>query len=109
MFLQPKTGGVAARPQREQQTALRIGGTRRRNSRWDTAPVVDNSGRPRAACITERDIEGIFKPLMRYRYLPADYIYAFSGGSLDYLVSRLCLLSREPNSYVARPAQQRAN
>jgi hypothetical protein len=82
---------------------------RQRNSRWDCAPLRDRTGRPRAASITARDIDGIFKPLARYRYLPVDYIHAFAGGSLDYLVNRLNLLAREPNRYVARPQQQRAN
>ena len=82
---------------------------KRRNSRWDDAPVLDKSGQAKAACITPRDIDGIFKPLTRYRYLPVDYIHALSGGSLDYLVNRLNLLCREPNRYVARPPQQRAN
>ncbi len=70
---------------------------------------MDKSGRAKAACITERDIDGIFRPLTRYRYLPVDYIHALGGGSLDYLVNRLNLLCREPNRYVARPPQQRAN
>jgi hypothetical protein len=82
---------------------------RRRNSRWNCAPVLDRSGTPKVAVVTNRDIEGIFRPLARYRYLPADYIHALAGGSLDYLVNRLNLLAREPNRYVARPPQQRAN
>src|SRR5215216_3326708 len=82
---------------------------RKRNSRWDTAPVLNRSGSPTTVVLTERDIQGIFKPLTRYRYLPADYIHAFYGGSLDYLINRLNLLAREPNRYVARPIQQRAN
>jgi hypothetical protein len=61
------------------------------------------------ARITERDIEKIFKPLSRYRYLPADHVHAFAGGNIDYLIDRLNLLSRQPNRYVARPHQQRAN
>lgn len=84
-------------------------GFRRRNSRWDDAPILDATGNPRIACITERDIEGICKPLARYRYLRADYIHAFAGGNFDYLVDRLNLLSRQPNRYIARPHQQRAN
>lgn len=84
-------------------------GVRRRNSRWSDAPILDRSGNARSARITERDIEGIFKPLSRYRYLPADHIHAFAGGNIDYLVDRLNLLSRHPNRYVARPHQQRAN
>jgi hypothetical protein len=82
---------------------------RKPNSRWDDAAVVDRAGKARVACITERDVAGIFKPLTRYRYLPADYLHAFAGGSLDYLINRLNLLSRQPNRYVGRPQQQRAN
>jgi hypothetical protein len=78
-----------------------------RNSRWSDAPVLDAKGKPKNAAITERDIEGIFKPLARYRYLPADYLHALAGGSLDALINRLNLLSRRPNLYVARPHQQR--
>jgi len=48
-------------------------------------------------------------PLMRHRYLPVDYLHALGGGSLDYLVNRLNLLSRIPNLYVRRPLEQRAN
>ncbi len=88
---------------------LMMSSPRKRNSRWDHRPVLDAAGDPRHACITERDIEGIFRPLARYRYLPANYIHAFYGGSLDYLINRLGLLCREPNRYVSRPAQQRAN
>ncbi len=80
-----------------------------RNSRWSDAPILDRSGRPKVAVVTERDIERIFLPLARYRYLPADYLHAFAGGSLDYLINRLALLARKPNCYVARPQQQRAN
>lgn len=81
----------------------------KRNSRWGDAPVLDKNGAPKVALITERDIERIFLPLTRYRYLPADYIAAIGGSSLDYLVNRLALLARKPNSYVNRPQQQRAN
>ncbi len=82
---------------------------KRRNSRWSDAPVRGRDGRPRCATITKRDIDGIFVPLARYRFLPADYLHAFVGGSLDYLINRLELLSRQPNLYVRRPLQQRAN
>lgn len=82
---------------------------RKRNSRWGDAPVLDKTGAPKIALITERDIERIFLPLARYRYLPVDYIHALGGGSLDYLVNRLALLARKPNAYVLRPQQQRAN
>ena len=77
---------------------------KRRNSRWDDAPVLDKSGQPKAACITQRDIDGIFRPLTRYRYLPVDYIHALSGGSLDYLVNRLNLLCRETQPLCRAPA-----
>jgi hypothetical protein len=83
--------------------------TCQRSSRWGHAPIRSKDGTPRVASVTERDIEGIFRPLSRYRYLPADYIHAFAGGSLDYLINRLSLLSREPNRFVSRPHQQRAN
>src|SRR5438045_9184125 len=83
--------------------------SRKRNSRWGDAPVVDKTGKSKVAAVTERDIERIFKPLARYRYLPADYLQAIGGSSLDYLVNRLALLARKPNRYVARPEQQRAN
>ena len=83
--------------------------SRSRTSRWNDAPVLDKSGRPKVAVITERDIERILVPLSRYRYLPADYISALAGGSLDYLVNRLTLLTRKPNCYLTRPPQQRAN
>src|SRR5579859_5339659 len=78
-----------------------------RNSRWDDSPVLDARGRPKVAAITERDVERIFAPLARYRYLPADYLHVLAGGSLDALTNRLNLLSRRPNLYLARPQQQR--
>ena len=82
---------------------------RQRNSRWGHAAVLARDGAARTATITERDIAGIFSPLSRHRYLPLDYLHAFVGGSPDYLVNRLNLLSREPNRFVSRPHQQRAN
>ena len=81
----------------------------KRSSRWGDTPVLDRRGQPKVAVVTERDVQRIFLPLARYRYLPADYLHAFAGGSLDYLVNRLALLARKPNSYVSRPLQQRAN
>lgn len=87
----------------------RANDTRKRNSRWGDAPVLDKSGRSKIAVVTERDVDRIFSPLARYRYLPADYLHSLGGGSLDYLVNRLALLARKPNCYVARPQQQRAN
>jgi len=77
-----------------------------RNSRWSRDPVIGSSGEAAAARLTERDIE-IFKLLVRFRYLPSDYIHAFIGGSTGALTRRLNLLSRKPNLYLARPHQQR--
>src|ERR1700691_514099 len=77
-----------------------------RNSRWSREPVIGSAGAPRAVYPTERDID-IFKLLVRFRYLPADYIHAFVGGSAKALGHRLNLLCRKPNLYLARPHQQR--
>jgi Replication-relaxation len=77
-----------------------------RNSRWSREPVIGRDGASVAVYPTERDIE-IFKLLVRFRYLPADYIHAFVGGSLKALNHRINLLSRKPNLYLARPTQQR--
>ncbi len=55
-----------------------------RNSRWSRDPVDGRGGAPRAVAPTERDIE-IFKLLVRYRYLPSDYIHAFVGGKPEAL------------------------
>ena len=57
---------------------------RKRNSRWGDAPALDKTGAPKIAVITERDVERIFLPLARYRYLPADYLQALGGGGVDY-------------------------
>ena len=77
-----------------------------RLSRWSRDPVLDNDGRPRAAQLTERDIE-ILKLLSRYPYLPIDDIHAYVGGSLDGLAAHMNLLCRRPNLYLNRPHQQR--
>jgi Replication-relaxation len=77
-----------------------------RNSRWSRDPVIGAGGAALAVRPTERDIE-VFKLLVRYRYLPSDYIHAFIGGSMSALTRRLNLLSRKPNLYLARPRQQR--
>jgi hypothetical protein len=76
-----------------------------RNSRWTRDPVTDD-GRAVVVYPTERDVE-IFKLLVRYRYLPSDYIHAFVGGSMSALSRRLNFLSRKPNLFLARPHQQR--
>ncbi len=65
-------------------------------------PVVGRDGGAVVVYPTERDIE-IFKLLVRFRYLPSDYIHAFVGGSVKALTHRLNLLSRKPNLYLARP------
>jgi hypothetical protein len=80
--------------------------TKVRNSRWSREPVIGRDGAAVAVYPTERDIE-VFKLLVRFRYLPTDYIHAFVGGSLKALSHRLNLLSRKPNLYLARPHQQR--
>jgi hypothetical protein len=80
--------------------------TKTRNSRWSRDPVVGSSGNAVVARPTDRDIE-IFKLLVRFRYLPSDYIHAFVGGNEKALSHRLNLLSRKPNLYLARPHQQR--
>ena len=76
-----------------------------RNSRWSREPVVGRDGAI-AVYPTERDLD-IFKLLVRFRYLPSDYIHAFVGGNEKALSHRLNLLSRKPNLYLARPQQQR--
>jgi hypothetical protein len=81
---------------------------RGRNSRWSRDPVVARDGAVVVVHPTERDIE-IFNLLVRFRYLPADYIHAFVGGSAKALTHRLNLLSRKPNLYLSRPHQQRQN
>src|SRR6185437_75690 len=77
-----------------------------RNSRWSRDPVMSRDGTAVAVYPTERDIE-IFLLLLRFRYLPSNYIHAFVGGSEKALSHRLNLLSRKPNLYLARPPQQR--
>jgi hypothetical protein len=77
-----------------------------RNSRWSRGPVLDKDGRLVVIQLTERDIE-ILNLLARYRYLPADDIRAFVGGSVKNVAHRLNLLSRQPNLYINRPHQQR--
>lgn len=78
----------------------------KRNSRWSRDPVIGDDGKPLVAYPTERDL-AIFALLARFRYLPADYLHAFVGGSEKALAHRLNLLSRRPNLYLARPIQQR--
>jgi hypothetical protein len=77
-----------------------------RNSRWRRDPVVGRDGAAVAVYPTDRDLE-VFKLLVRFRYLPSDYIHAFVGGNEKALIHQLNLLSRKPNLYLARPHQQR--
>ena len=77
----------------------------KRNSRWTRRPTL---GARKTAQLSPHDI-AIFAALARYRYLPADYIHALVGGSFKHLIHRLNVLTREPNLFVNRPAQQRAN
>src|SRR5438128_6496936 len=77
----------------------------KRNSRWTRRPTL---GARKTARLSPHDI-AIFSALARYRYLPADYIHALVGGNFKHLIQRLNVLSREPNLFVNRPAQQRAN
>ena len=79
----------------------------RRTSRWSRDPVIDD-GKAVVVYPTDRDIE-VFQLLVRFRYLPSDYIHAFVGGNEKALTRRLNLLSRKPNLYLARPQQQRQN
>jgi hypothetical protein len=78
-----------------------------RNSRWTRDPATTSKGKPRKAVTTERDLRIIFPLLARYRYLPADFIHAFTGGDYQSLIKHLGLLSRKPNLYLNRPEQQR--
>src|SRR5229473_1981033 len=79
--------------------------TTKRNSRWTRRPTL---GARKTAHLSAHDI-AIFTVLARHRYLPADYIHALVGGNFKHLIHRLNVLSREPNLFVNRPAQQRAN
>src|SRR6266851_1569429 len=79
--------------------------TRKRNSRWTRSPTL---GARKTARLSPHDI-AIFTTLARYRYLPVDYIHALVGGNLKHLVHRLNVLCREPNLFLIRPPQQRAN
>jgi hypothetical protein len=77
-----------------------------RLSRWDRSPLRNSQGAEKLARLTARDHE-VFKLLARYRYLPADFIHAFVGGSLKGLSRHLSVLKRKPNCYIACPEQQR--
>src|SRR5713101_423947 len=84
---------------------MKAAATPKRNSRWTRRPTL---GARKTAQLSPHDI-AIFAVLARYRYLPADYIHALVGGSFKHLTHRLNVLCREPNLFIVRPAQQRAN
>lgn len=50
-----------------------------RKSRWSRDPILV-AGKPAIARLTDRDL-AILALLARFRYLPADDIHAFVGGS----------------------------
>ena len=68
-------------------------------------PAIPSSAADGAVAVypTERDLD-IFKLLVRFRYLPSDYIHAFVGGNEKALSHRLNLLSRKPNLYLGPAA-----
>jgi hypothetical protein len=76
------------------------------NSRFDDEPRLDADGEPMVTTPTDGDLP-IFQLLNRYRYLPINYIAAYTGRSKRYLNARLDLLSRKPNKYLNRPEQFR--
>src|ERR1700692_3528132 len=79
-----------------------------RNSRWTREPKLDRAGRPIVARVSEPDL-AILKLLVRYPFLPSDYLAALTGRSLPALQARLEILCRKPNAFINRPHQQRAN
>ena len=80
-----------------------------RNSRWGDAPLLDAGGRSKVALIIERYVERIFSRSRAIAIYRPTICRAWAAGSSRLLVNRLALLARKPNSYVARPQQQRAN
>jgi hypothetical protein len=77
------------------------------NSRFDDEPRFDAEGRPVVIdAPTDGDLE-IFQLLNRYRFLPINYIAAYTGRSKAYLNLRLDLLARKPNKWLNRPEQFR--
>jgi hypothetical protein len=80
---------------------------KKRNSRWDDEPRLDEKGQPIVVYPCATDIV-IFRLLQRYRYLPIDFIVAHTGLSYSYLKHRLDVLARKPNKFLNRPDKQRA-
>jgi hypothetical protein len=79
---------------------------KKRNSRWDDEPRLDQTGQPIIVYPCATDIV-IFRLLQRYRYLPIDFIVAHTGLSYSYLKHRLDVLARKPNKFLNRPDKQR--
>jgi hypothetical protein len=78
-----------------------------RNSRWSDEPKLDKSGKPVVITPVESDLK-LFQLLLRYRYLPANFILPFTGFYHTYLKGRLDVLSRKPNKFLDRPDKQRS-
>lgn len=77
----------------------------KRNNRLDDEPILDKNGQPVIVHPWAGDIV-VFRLLMRYRYLPIDFIVAHTGLSYGYLRDRLNLLARKPNKYLHRNPDQ---
>jgi hypothetical protein len=80
---------------------------KKRNSRWDDEPRLDDKGKPIVVYPCAGDLV-IFRLLNRYRYLPINFIAEHTGLSYGYLKTRLDLLARKPNKFLNRPEKQRA-
>lgn len=78
-----------------------------RNSRWSDEPKLDKSGKPVVITPVPSDLK-LFQLLLRYRYLPANFILPFTGSYYSYLKGRLDILSRKPNKFLDRPGKQRS-
>lgn len=82
------------------------------SSRWSREPSLDKrrartkQGNPRKRILSKRDIK-ILKLLNEFRYLPADDIHAYVGGSYEGVRRALNALYRD--AYLNRPHQQREN
>lgn len=68
---------------------------------------MDKSGKPAIITPVESDLK-LFQLLLRYRYLPANFILPFTGFYYSYLKGRLDVLSRKPNKFLDRPDKQRS-
>ncbi len=77
-----------------------------RNSRWDDEPRLKD-GKPVIVTPCESDLK-LFQLLLRYRYLPANFILPFTGFYYSYVKGRLDVLARQPNKFLHRPEKQRS-